>query len=151
MIKLTDLQRTIIEEGSNSKFDDIRELPSLKKHNPAVREKIIKTMLEKQLIAYEDAESKTNLYFTEKSRAAINKPWAEENPPAEISAQKPISKKQIMLILLKEGTTIEKLMQMTGWQKHTVHGSLANLKKQLNLQIESSKNEIGERVYKVAS
>ncbi len=58
-------------------------------------------------------------------------------------------KKQIMLILLKEGTTIEKLMQMTGWQKHTVHGSLANLKKQMNLQIETSKNESGERVYKV--
>ncbi|MDX1950303.1 MAG: DUF3489 domain-containing protein [Rickettsiales bacterium] len=69
----------------------------------------------------------------------------------ENSSQKPISKKQIMLILLKEGTTIEKLMQMTGWQKHTVHGSLANLKKQLNLQIETSKNEIGERFYKVAS
>jgi hypothetical protein len=65
-------------------------------------------------------------------------------------AEKPESKKQIVLKMLNEGVTIKQIMEATGWQKHTVHGTIANLKKKENLVITSEK--IGnDKIYKTNS
>ena len=58
------------------------------------------------------------------------------------------TKKQIILDLVsrKEGASMEKLIQATGWQKHTLHGALSTLRKNLpegktlNLEGTSIKN-----------
>lgn len=55
-----------------------------------------------------------------------------------------------MLAMLKDGTTLAKLMQATGWQKHSVHGAMANLKKKLGLTIDTTKQGGADRVYKIA-
>jgi hypothetical protein len=66
------------------------------------------------------------------------------------------SKKQTMIDMLssKEGATIQQLMDTIGWQKHSVHGAMANLKKELQKKngqtIVGSKDEGEERVYKIA-
>ena len=51
-----------------------------------------------------------------------------------------------------EGATIAQIMEVTGWQQHTVRGTLAGtLKKRLGLTIESSKEAGGQRVYRIES
>jgi len=51
-----------------------------------------------------------------------------------------------------EGATIEQICQATGWQPHTVRGAMAGaLKKKLGLDIQSTKDSGGYRVYRIAS
>ncbi len=61
--------------------------------------------------------------------------------------------KQVLVIGLlqrPEGATIAQIMEATGWQQHTVRGTLAGtLKKRLGLSIESSKEAGGQRVYRI--
>jgi len=62
------------------------------------------------------------------------------------------SKQALVIALLQrpEGATIAQIMDATGWQQHTVRGTLAGtLKKRLGLTIESSKEAGGQRVYRI--
>ena len=64
------------------------------------------------------------------------------------------SKQALVIGLLQrpEGATIAQIMQATGWQQHTVRGTLAGtLKKRLGLTITSSKQAGGQRVYRIES
>lgn len=73
--------------------------------------------------------------------------------------QKPVrtradSKQALVIGLLQrpEGATIAQIMEATGWQQHTVRGTLAGtLKKRLGLTINSSKETGGQRVYRIES
>ena len=62
------------------------------------------------------------------------------------------SKKDEVIALLSAGTgvTMPRLMEVTGWQQHTIRGFLSTLKKKMALKVSSSKNAAGERVYSVA-
>lgn len=81
---------------------------------------------------------------------------------AEASWQTPIqhkpvrtradSKQALVIGLLQrpEGATIAQIMEATGWQQHTVRGTLAGtLKKRLGLTINSTKETGGQRVYRI--
>jgi hypothetical protein len=62
------------------------------------------------------------------------------------------SKQAMVIGLLQrpEGATIAQIMEATGWQQHTVRGTLAGtLKKRLGLSINSSKETGGQRVYRI--
>ena len=63
--------------------------------------------------------------------------------------------KQVQVIaMLKrpEGATISQICEATGWQQHTVRGTFAGaFKKKLGLEITSTKETGGQRVYRVAS
>lgn len=62
------------------------------------------------------------------------------------------SKQALVIGLLQrpEGATIAQIMEATGWQQHTVRGTLAGtLKKRLGLTIKSSKEAGGQRVYRI--
>lgn len=64
------------------------------------------------------------------------------------------SKQALVIGLLQrpEGTTIAQIMEATGWQQHTVRGTLAGtLKKRLGLTITSAKEAGGQRVYRIES
>lgn len=64
------------------------------------------------------------------------------------------SKQALVIGLLQhpEGATIAQIMEATGWQQHTVRGTLAGtLKKRLGLTITSSKEAGGQRVYRIDS
>jgi len=76
---------------------------------------------------------------------------AKETPKASDTAvikPKKQTKTDTILAMLKEpkGTTIAKIAEVTGWQTHTVRGSLANLKKKRDLPITSKRVE-NERRY----
>ena len=64
------------------------------------------------------------------------------------------SKQANVIAMLKrtEGATIDQICEATGWQPHTVRGAMAGaLKKKLGLDIQSSKESGGDRIYKISA
>jgi Protein of unknown function (DUF3489) len=58
----------------------------------------------------------------------------------------------IAMLRRPEGATIASICEATGWQQHTVRGTFAGaFKKKLGLDITSTKEAGGERVYRIAS
>lgn len=63
------------------------------------------------------------------------------------------SKKAIVLDMLRrpKGATLAEIMAATGWQAHSVRGFISGgLGKKMGITVESSKNQAGERAYRVA-
>ena len=58
---------------------------------------------------------------------------------------------QVLAMLHRpEGATLAQICACTGWQQHTVRGTFAGaFKKKLGLDIMSTKDEGGERVYRI--
>ena len=82
-----------------------------------------------------------------KKQAASKK---ESNPAAKEA--RPDSKKSIVLDLLRrpKGATMAEIAKATDWQNHSIRGFISgNLTKKMGLTVESTKNEAGERVYRV--
>jgi hypothetical protein len=74
----------------------------------------------------------------------------EQDAPAP-KAQR-VTKQQIMIDMLSrpEGTTIEELVEATGWLSHTCRGAMSGaLKKKLGLTITSKKDDPRGRVYRL--
>jgi hypothetical protein len=64
------------------------------------------------------------------------------------------SKKAIVLELLrrKDGATLAEIAKATDWQNHSIRGFISGaLTKKMGLKVESSKNESGERSYRIPS
>ena len=62
------------------------------------------------------------------------------------------SKQQTLIALLKrpKGASLEELMEATGWQRHSVHGTLSGvLRKRLGLPVITEFGERG-RTYRIA-
>ncbi len=49
-----------------------------------------------------------------------------------------------------KGATLAEIVKATGWQAHSVRGFISTAAKKHSINIESSKNEAGDRVYKIA-
>jgi len=58
--------------------------------------------------------------------------------------------KILALIGRAKGATLTEIMKATDWQAHSVRGFLSTAAKKHKLNIESAKNEDGQRVYKIA-
>ncbi len=99
--------------------------------------------------------SKTAQRIT-KTTAASNAPrkgktTALESAPAPAPTA-PQSKQAIILDLLKhpQGATVEELMQATGWQRHSVYGTLSGVvKKRMGLPVSTAREARG-LVYRLA-
>ena len=66
---------------------------------------------------------------------------------------RPPSKQDVVIAMLRqpEGTTVDEVASVTGWQRHTVRGVFSGtLKKKLGLTLTSVKEERG-RVYRIAA
>ena len=74
--------------------------------------------------------------------------------PAREKASQPRAEskgaKILAMIGRAKGATLAEIMKATDWQAHSVRGFLSTAAKKHKLQIESAKNEAGERVYKIA-
>jgi hypothetical protein len=73
--------------------------------------------------------------------------------PSAPTAKLPTGKLGALVALLQtgSGTTIEAMMEATGWQAHSVRGAISgSLKKKLGFEILSEKTGAG-RVYRIAS
>ena len=54
------------------------------------------------------------------------------------------------MIARAKGATLAEIMKATDWQAHSVRGFISIAAKKHSINIESSKNEAGDRVYKIA-
>jgi hypothetical protein len=74
-------------------------------------------------------------------------------PDSKKSANSPDGTRTgVILTLLNRtgGATIDDLRQATGWKSHSVRGFISGtIRKKMNLQIASDRNESGVRVYRV--
>jgi len=62
------------------------------------------------------------------------------------------NKKAEVIAMMKraKGVTLAEIAEFTGWQKHTIRGFVSILGSKGGEKIESSKNEAGDRVYRIA-
>ena len=77
---------------------------------------------------------------------------AEASPAAKPRTRDNSKQAQVIAMLKRaEGVTITQICEATGWQSHTVRGTFAGaFKKKLGLQITSTKEAGGQRIYRVA-
>jgi hypothetical protein len=96
------------------------------------------------------------------AKGAKTKPAAKKKAKTGKKAPKPAGKKAstpraeskgakiLAMIGRAKGATLTEIMKATDWQAHSVRGFLSTAAKKHKLNIESAKNESGERIYKVA-
>lgn len=157
MTELSKTQHTILEQVAAAPENCIR---NFMRHMPtAAQTKVIDALLKKGCVKRKakfhpsEPNGKEVLYLiTDEGFVAIGKEPSAAKPEEKSPPEKPkrVSKQSTMLDMLRQGTTIQAIMDVTSWQKHTVHGSMANLKKKLGLTIASDKAESGERTYRIA-
>jgi hypothetical protein len=87
-----------------------------------------------------------------KTKAAAPKKAAKPARAAKTTTRRVESKgaKIIEMIGRAKGATLAEIMKATDWQAHSVRGFISTAGKKHSVKIESSKNEAGDRVYKVA-
>jgi hypothetical protein len=86
--------------------------------------------------------------------AMVNEMWSAiemlPDPEPQPDVKRP-SKQDIVIAMLRlpEGATVDELVSVTGWQRHTVRGVFSGtLKKKLRLTLTSAQEERG-RVYRI--
>lgn len=75
-----------------------------------------------------------------------------KKPALTAASKAPISKQATIIALLKrpKGASLNELVEATGWQRHSVHGTLSGvLKKRLGLSIITEFGEQG-RMYRIS-
>jgi hypothetical protein len=82
---------------------------------------------------------------------------AAEAPVPATDETKPQTRqgtKQATLIAMlrrPEGADLDEIVEATGWQKHTIRGAISGaLKKKLGLEVTSTKDGQGRRIYRLA-
>jgi len=66
----------------------------------------------------------------------------------------PASERSVILkkVRQKDGASLAEIAKATDRQNHSIRGFISgSLTKKMGLKVESTKNEAGERVYKIAS
>jgi hypothetical protein len=80
-----------------------------------------------------------------KAKKAARPARKEATPRAESKGAKILE-----MIGRAKGASLAEIMKATDWQAHSVRGFISTAAKKNRIKIESSKNEAGERVYKLA-
>lgn len=148
-MKLTDTQTLILNTAIQSSSGQLRWFPDNLKGG--ARDKVLGSLLRQGLIQI-DGESHR---VTDLAYAALG--LAVPQAPVEAIKVAPRTREntkqaQIIAMLQRpEGATINQIIEVTGWQPHTVRGTFAGaFKKKLGLTLSSSKDEHGQHVYRIA-
>ena len=148
-MKLTNTQTLILNTAIQSSNRQLHWFPDNLKGS--ARDKVLGRLLRQGLIQI-DGESHR---VTDLAYEALGLPV----PPASIEPIKAAPRtrentKQAQIIAMlqrPEGATINQIIEVTGWQPHTVRGTLAGaFKKKLGLLIVSEKDSQANRVYRIA-
>ena len=91
-----------------------------------------------------DKAAKPDAKKLAKASKKVAKPAAEKAPRAESKGGKILE-----LIGRPKGATLAEIMKATDWQAHSVRGFLSTAGNKRGLNIESVKNDGGERVYQI--
>ena len=175
MTKLTDTQRVILSAAAQR--TDRLALPLPKSLKGGAAHKVINALVEKGLLKEVKANRKlgdpvwrdtdeghgVTLIITDAGFAAIG---IEVNPPktkTQRAEPKPLpterkiregTKQALVIAMLRrpEGATIAEIVEATGWASHSTRGFMAGaLKKKLGLTLDSEKDEVRGRTYKIST
>jgi hypothetical protein len=106
------------------------------------RAKVIGSLSKRGLITPDEAD----WIVSEQGYAALGLPHTPKSRSRDNSKQAQV----IAMLKRPEGATIHQLCEITGWQSHTMRGTLAGkLKKKLGLTITSEKPEGCDRTYHI--
>jgi hypothetical protein len=157
-IQLTPTQQAILTHAHQHTEGKIAWFPENIKGG--ARQKVIDGLFKRTLITYDGkdwfvaAEGYEALGVPRKapvSAQAIDE--VIETATAAKHRTRGNSKQAQVIAMLKrpEGATIEQICEATQWQAHTVRGTFAGaFKKKLGLEITSTKEAGGQRIYRVA-
>ena len=157
-IKLTPTQQAILSHAHQHTEGKIAWFPENIKGG--ARQKVIDGLFKRTLITYDGkdwfvaAEGYEALGVPRK--APVSAQAIDEVIEAATAAKPRMrdnSKQAQVIAMLKrpEGATIEQICEATQWQAHTVRGTFAGaFKKKLGLEITSTKEAGGQRIYRVA-
>jgi hypothetical protein len=157
-IQLTPTQQAILAHAHQHTEGKIAWFPENIKGG--ARQKVIDGLFKRALITYDGkdwfvaAEGYEALGVPRKapvSAQAINE-VIEAATAAKPRARDNSKQAQVIAMLKRpEGATIEQICEATQWQAHTVRGTFAGaFKKKLGLEITSTKEAGGQRIYRVA-
>ncbi len=149
-MKLSSTQECILHAAADRSDGKIEPLPA--NVTAGVRQRVIDGLLSRGLvIRYGDVHR-----INQAGYAAVGKePAVDASRKAldlALAKTRPGTKQEAIITLLSqpEGATIEELAEATGWQKHTVRGTMSHtLKKRLGLTIASTKDDGGVRRYRI--
>ena len=173
MTKLTDTQRVILSAASQR--TDRLALPLPKSLKGGAAHKVVNALIEKGLLKEVKANRKLGdpvwretddchgltLIITDGGFAAMGLEVEPQKPKAEKPEQKLVAserktregtKQALVIEMLRrpEGATIAEIAEATTWASHTTRGFMAAaLKKKLGLAIDSEKDPIRGRVYRI--
>ena len=147
-MKLTDTQTLILNTAIQSPDGRLSWFPDNLKGG--ARNKVLGSLLRQGLIQI-DGESHR---VTDLAYAALGltvPPASAEPIKAAPRTRENTKQAQIIAMLQRpEGATISQIVEATGWQPHTVRGTFAGaFKKKLGLTLSSSKDDHGQRVYRI--
>jgi len=157
-IQLTPTQQAILTHAHQHTEGKIAWFPENIKGG--ARQKVIDGLFKRTLITYDGkdwfvaAEGYEALGVPRK--APVSAQAIDEVIEAATAAEPRMrdnSKQAQVIAMLKrpEGATIEQICEATQWQAHTVRGTFAGaFKKKLGLEITSTKEAGGQRIYRVA-
>jgi len=157
-IQLTPTQQAILTHAHQHTEGKIAWFPENIKGG--ARQKVIDGLFKRTLITYDGkdwfvaAEGYEALGVPRK--APVSAQAIDEVIEAATAAKprtRDNSKQAQVIAMLKrpEGATIEQICEATQWQAHTVRGTFAGaFKKKLGLEITSTKEAGGQRIYRVA-
>ena len=142
--KLTATQETVLKQAAETGTLHASML-ALK---GGARKKVLESLTKKGfLIPMKEADT---FDISPQGKAALGLP-ADDQPAPKIRLGTKLHK-VIKLLARPEGAAIHEIMKATGWQQHTVRGTLAGaLKKRLGLTIESEKPEGKDRIYRITA
>jgi len=139
--QLTQTQQAILDHAHQHPEGKINWFPDNLKGG--ARQKVLDSLLKHGLIRNDGS----NWFVCDGGSRVVGIDTPAAKAPREHSKQAEV----IAMLKRPEGATIAQICEATGWQQHTVRGTLSGaLKKKLGLAITSTKDTGGERVYRAA-
>ncbi len=148
-MKLTDTQALILNTAIQSSGGQLSWFPDNLKGG--ARDKVLGSLLRQGLIQIDGESHRVTDLAYETLGLAVPPALAEPIKAAPRTRENTKQAQIIAMLQRPEGATISQIVEATGWQPHTVRGTFAGaFKKKLGLTLSSSKDEHGQRVYRVA-
>ena len=147
-MKLTDTQTLILNTAIESPDGRLSWFPDNLKGG--ARDKVLGSLLRQGLIQIDGESHRVTDLAYEALGLAVPPASAEPIKAAPRTRENTKQAQIIAMLQRPEGATIGQIVEATGWQPHTVRGTFAGaFKKKLGLTLSSSKDDHGQRVYRI--
>ena len=148
-MKLTDTQTLILNTAIQSSNGQLRWFPDNLKGG--ARDKVLGSLLRQGLIQIEGESHRVTDLAYEALGLAVPRASAEPIKAAPRTRENTKQAQIIAMLQRPEGATINQIIEVTGWQPHTIRGVLSGMvRKKLGLNVVSTKAAGGERNYRIA-